>query len=551
MTPEITSSVERDFHHDDVLETTTLNTCPKVYDTIDEDIPKEKAPLQDGQGETTITYFLLLRDNTNYRYYWLSYVANHMGEWMTYLASISLIQEVTLRSDSGGVEDRVNTLISILILVKLLPNALFMPLGGVLADQYDRRKVQITLDVTCSFLVTLFLTASYLQSIPLLYVANFLQECFSGLYIPSNSAMLPMLASNSQSELQKATTLSSLTWSLMAAIGSSTGGLLVALFGVQGCFLIDSMTYLISAALLSYRVKGTFLATEEEKKQKQRASSILVRRTSTTSCAGNNAVGSELMWGNSEFHAVIQQEEQQCLIDGDDNAAVIAVNHQSQWSMFLYGLRFAFVESPMVGCYALLKGTASLAYGATDVLNVSFSARGTEDDPQLTSFKLGALFGCVGIGCIIGSSLCDMLVTLSHPLRIARLCLVGFFLLALGCLTMGLFPDHFVCICLSGVVRSTGSSLIWINSVLLIQKYSPLILLGRVQSIDLASGLLGEAVSAMGGGLLMDNAGVSPEQLSILLACISIGWFLFWSPFLSFKTPKVPYSSDGSSQTSS
>jgi hypothetical protein len=356
--------------------------------------------------------------------------------------------------------------------------------------------------------------------------------------------MLPMLASGSEAELQKATTLSGLSWSLMAAIGSSTGGLLVALFGVKGCFCIDSMTYLTSAALLAYRVQGTFLPTEEETKRKRRASSITVRRrTSINGCSGNNGT-TELIWGSSELHAAIEHEEQEFLVEnGNHDDTDLIVVEQNHWFMFLYGLRFAFVESPFVGCYALLKGTAALAFGATDVLNVSFSTRGTENNPQLTSFKLGALFGCVGIGCIIGSVLCDKLVSLSRPLRIVRLCLLGFLLISLGCLTMGLFPDYFVFICLSGVVRSTGSSLVWINSVLLLQKYSPPILLGRVQSIDFASALFGEAVSAMGGGLLMDNAGVTPEQLSILLACISLGWFIFWSPFLAFKTPKEPYSS--------
>jgi hypothetical protein len=310
---------------------------------------------------------------------------------------------------------------------------------------------------------------------------------------------------------------------------------------VQGCFMIDSATYLISAALLKYRVKGTFLATEEEMQQKRRASSIsvIMTRTSTTGSCANNQ-GPEKFLDSSEFNATLQRQ-----IDlGDDEKSSEFVSvQQSQWAMLLYGFRFAFVEEPLVGAYALLKGTAALAFGATDVLNVSFSARGSEDDPEKTSLKLGALFCCVGIGCIGGSMLCDMLVTLSQPLRIVRLCLVGYIVMSLGCLMMGMFPDQFACICLSGIIRSSGSSLIWINSVLLLQKYSPPIVLGRIRSIDVAAALLGEAVSAMGAGLLMDNLAVSPEQLSLLLAVVSLGVFFFWTPFLAFHTPKEPFSS--------
>jgi MFS family permease len=464
------------------------------------------------------------------------------GEWMTYLASITLIQEVTMIDENGN-DHRVNTLISVLILVKLLPNVFFMPLGGVLADKYDRRIVQIMLDVTCSFLVALFLSAAHFRSIPLLYLANLFQECLSGLYVPSNSAMIPMLANKSESELQKATTLNGLTWSLMAAIGSSTGGLLVASFGVNGCFVVDSVTYLTSAYLLTNHVKGRYMATEEERKQKQRTSSLTITRTSTTNgtCAANPQTP---LFGSSELAASVQRnldDDSNHYNDDDRVSEPLRTVQTSQWDMFVHGIKFAFVLSPTVGAYALLKGTAALAYGATDILNVSFSARGNEDDAQLTSFKLGALFGCVGLGCIIGSTMCDLLVTLSQPLHIVRLCLMGYCLIALGCLIMGMFPDHFGLICLSGIVRSTGSSLIWINSVLLLQKYSPPMLLGRVQSIDVASALFGEAVSALGGGLLMDNVGVSAEHLSMALAALSICFFAFWTPFLSFKTPTESY----------
>jgi dTMP kinase len=67
------------------------------------------------------------------------------GEWLTYLASISLIEEVTTRD---GNNQNTNTLISILILVKLLPNVFFLPIGGILADSYDRRRIQIALDLS-------------------------------------------------------------------------------------------------------------------------------------------------------------------------------------------------------------------------------------------------------------------------------------------------------------------------------------------------------------------------------------------------------------------
>lgn len=481
------------------------------------------------------------------------------GEWLTYLASITLIEKIASsppdgavvgsgdNGDNGTVVVGVNTMISILILVKLLPNVLFMPLGGVLADKYDRRTNQIVLDVASSLVVLIYLAAVQFQSIPILYLATFCQESLSGLYLPSNSAIIPLLTS-SEVELEKATTLSAVTWSLVAALGSSLGGVLVATIGLRGCFAIDSVTYLVSAALLTYGVQGTFVvvaATDEEAKRGRSAKTPTVTEVDTVGGGRRESDDStrqpqlrkprlsSSFQIKSATHAVTGLKD-----TGVESGIDAEVDHThtvlppSQLDMFVQGLHFAFVVEPTVGAYALLKGSAALTYGATDILNVAFSVIGSEDDPRQTSFKLGLLFACVGIGCIIGSTLCDRYASLSRPQEIVPLTLSGLLLMSVACLFMGLFPEHFACICLSGIVRSIGSSLLWICSTLLLQKYSPAAILGRVESIDLSAGLFGEAVSALGAGLVMDDFGVSPEVLSLILAAVAFGSFVFWNVML-------------------
>jgi predicted MFS family arabinose efflux permease len=461
------------------------------------------------------------------------------------LASISLIQEI-------APPDRVNTMISILILVKLLPNVVFMHLGGVLADTYDRRKIQVVVDATSSVCVLVYMVAIQYRSIPILYAATFCQECLSGLYLPSNSSILPLLTS-SGSELKKATTLSGLTWSLMTAIGSAAGGVLVAVFGVKGCFVIDSMTYLVSASLLAFGVRGNFVATEEEKQR--RRSSLLVLASGFVPAADDeqppfqrrrsslfaiHCPTSAVNWTDDLFSVEFEAdlfsagEEAQPVTSPKEAAAVngTTVPTQSQLPMFLEGFRFAFWVSPTVGAYVLLKGAAALTFGASDVLNVAFSDRGSEGDAQQTSLKLGLLFCCLGVGSILGSTLCDVFASFSRPNRTVRLCLVGYLLIATGCLAMGSLPHRFAAICLSSIVRSTGSSLLWICSTLLLQKYTPPPILGRVQSIDLSAALLGEALSALGAGFLMDGVGLTPEGLSVLLAASALGLFVVWNVVL-------------------
>lgn len=512
---------------DQQLETTGLlsyHASTTQSDDATSSISAEALPSNgdDKSAGPSISYMQLLTENQNFRYFWLSYVANHLGEWMSYLASISLIQEVALTSDDNDTGDRVNTLISILILFKLLPNVFVMPLGGVLADKYDRRKVQIGIDVMSSLCVMVYLVAVHYRSIPVLYFAVFLQETLSGMYIPSNSSIIPLLTS-SDKELEKATTLSGLTWSLMAALGSTTGGIFVALFGIRGCFLIDSITYLISASFLMFGVKGIYVATEEDRKRERRRSSLISIKSGGGSTTGGIVEPHEVALHANDY-------------DSDDGKEV---QTGDQCKMFLDGLRFVFVDMPMVGAFVLLKGSAAAVYGATDILNVAFSARGSEEDAQATSLKLGALFGCVGVGCIIGSTLTDNLASLSNPRRIFQLCLVGYVLISLGCFLMGApwTSQYFGFICLSSIVRSIGSSLIWIDSTLLLQKFSPTPLLGRVQSLDFCAALFGEATSALAGGLLMDNMGLSPENLSLILSVMALILFALWSPLALRKMP--------------
>lgn len=462
------------------------------------------------------------------------------GEWLTYLASISLIQEVTTRD---GNSQNTNTLISILILVKLLPNVFFLPIGGILADSYDRRRIQIALDLCSSCVVVVFLWSLSSESIFLCLVANFLIETSSGLYIPSNQAMLPQLFgggdnnnnnSEKDDELKKATVLYGVVWSLMAAFGSSLGGILVASFGMKGCFVIDSITYLISAAILRFGVQGNYNAyttqtpIEAEAEVEKPDDPIEIALSSSSSSS------SSYYSTTSENVSLIEEQ-----IKIGEEIPLIDLNYDSGGGtggmmLFVRGLKFLFLQEPLVGACTLLKGSAALTYGAVDVLNVSFSSRGSESDPSKTSLKLGLLFGCVGVGCIFGSFITDALSDLSFPRRIVRVCLGGFSCMFVAMFWMAATPDIFASLCFSTVIRSIGSAIIWINSTLLIQKFTPDALLGRVSSFDSGVALFAEALSALGGGMLMDQKGLSAEELSLILAGIALCFFFFWSP-LAFR----------------
>ncbi|MFD9892122.1 bifunctional MFS transporter/dTMP kinase [Amycolatopsis sp. NPDC059027] len=76
------------------------------------------------------------------------------------------------------------------VLTALLPGLLFAPVGGLLADRFDRRKVMVLCDLgRCGFLLSIaFVGAPWW-----LFVGNFLVGCCSMMWIPSKDAAVPNL----------------------------------------------------------------------------------------------------------------------------------------------------------------------------------------------------------------------------------------------------------------------------------------------------------------------------------------------------------------------
>lgn len=203
----------------------------------DDSLPAQGSFRRDGEEwaackQEQLTYFRFLQNNGKFRLYLASYITNHMGEWMTYLASIAAIEEIQIARGSAVTSQLA---ISLLIVIRLSPTVLLSPFGGALADRYDRRKSMIFLDILGAIVAMLFVISVKYQSIGMLYVATWIQACVGGIYEPSRSAIIPLLVQNEE-ELQKATTLSGISWSFIAAFGSATGGFLVTWLGMRGCF---------------------------------------------------------------------------------------------------------------------------------------------------------------------------------------------------------------------------------------------------------------------------------------------------------------------------
>ena len=184
------------------------------------------------------SYWRLIRSNRAFRYLWSGQVVSLTGDWFNLIASAALIATLT---QSG-------TAVGGLFVVRMLSPFLVSPIAGVVADRYNRRRIVIATDVLRCFVVLGFLLVRSPEHVWLIYALTAIQSASQGFYFPAWNSILPDITR--PGELGIANALASATWSVMLAFGAALGGLVSGLVGVYPAFVIDALTFLLSALIL-------------------------------------------------------------------------------------------------------------------------------------------------------------------------------------------------------------------------------------------------------------------------------------------------------------
>merc|ERR1712232_397040 len=151
------------------------------------------------------------------------------------------------------------------------------------------------------------------------------------------------------------------------------------------------------------------------------------------------------------------------------------------------------------------------------------------DDVTKSSAKLGYIFAAVGIGCFIGPLLSEPFVSLEKPYTLQISCILSIGTASIGCIGMGLFSTSFNAVLFFTIVRSAGAAINWVNSGLLIQKFTDIELLGRMTSFEMAFSFLAEAFMAYICGVLQDELHLSAKLVAIIVGMIGVLFTILWS----------------------
>ena len=416
--------------------------------------------MSDSTQSTTGGYWALARSNANFRYLWSGQIISLLGDWFNLIASAALIAQLT---ESG-------LAVGTLFVVRMLAPVLISPLAGVAADRYNRKHILIVSDIGRFFTAAAFLFIRSPEHVWFVYLLSFLQLGIGGFFFPARSALLPDIVRADQ--VGAANALTSATWSIMLAIGAALGGLVSGTWGIYPSFVIDALSFIVSALVLS-RIRLQAPPRLE---------------------------------GDRTLRAVLRQ--------------------------YVQGLRYV-KQHGEIAATALHKAALVFCFGAPfEVIQVAIS-RQVFSVGEGGALGLGMMYAVVGIGTGLGPIVARC-ITGDRLLALRWSIVLGYALAVVGLLLIATLRS-FEGVLLGILVRSCGSGIIWVFSTqILLQIVLPEVR-GRVFSTEIAFSMLMSAVGASVGGYYLEWFGIAgavhtTALLTLLPCALWISWLVLRRP---------------------
>jgi len=268
--------------------------------------------------------------------------------------------------------------------------------------------------------------------------------------------------------------LDSFTWSTMLALGSLLGGLVAALFGADVAFILDALTFVLSAWLISRVVL--------------------------------------------------------------DVKAKTAVSHTG-WFDFIEGFRY-LRYAPFVLAISLVKAAGSLLWGGINVLELTFAktifplndlAWGVGRTIDGMTATLGLIYIISGIGTGLGPLAMRRWLG-DCPVRIFLGITLGVLMTTFGIWYLGVAATLPLFL-IATFIRTTGTGTLWVFSGAMLQLLLPERFRGRVFAFELAALTLMQSISILMAGVMQDRYGLSVQEIARYTGYFGVGMSVVWVMF--------------------
>ena len=189
---------------------------------------------------TSPGYVELLRSNRTFGRLWGSNMILYIGDWFTVLAMFIL---------AGEASDNSPLAIAGVLAVRSFTFAPLEPITGMLADRFPRKTLMVLANIFSFLMLTSFILLGLLDSLFSVYVLAMLLVLGRATYDPAQTAYLPRVCD--EDELLTANALISGGWSASMGIGAGIAGFVISQYGVETGLIIDSVTFLVAAVVIS------------------------------------------------------------------------------------------------------------------------------------------------------------------------------------------------------------------------------------------------------------------------------------------------------------
>ena len=413
--------------------------------------------LEAKSGATTVSlraYAALLRGNRNFRRLWLAQIVSEIGDWFYTLAIYTLLLQLTGRASS----------VALALVLQVLPLTFIGPTAGMVNDRIRRKHVMIAADLARVVIVFSMLLVRSPSMVWLVYPLLLLETLMAGFFEPARNSVIPNITP--REDVILANTLSSTTWSLNLMLGATVGGVVAALLGRDAVFVLNAVSFLASAWLIS--------GMQFEEPHAHAAGPLRARDLVDISPV---VEGARYVRQNRGLLATIFVK-----------AGILMIG--PSWVMFTVMGRSVF---------PVHLASADLDRGAMLGMSLLLGARG-----------LGALAGPLVAARLAGH----------HDRRLRMGILLGYLAAAVGYFALGSAPNVWLaCLCI--IVGHCGGSTVWVFSTTLLQLNTEDRFRGRVFAADLALCMFTIAVGAYLCGVFLDW-GVSVRVVAMVAGLLML-----------------------------
>ncbi|MES5920317.1 MFS transporter [Bacillus cereus group sp. RP37] len=181
----------------------------------------------------SVSYSTLLKTNNNFNKLFYGQTLSVLGDWFHTVALVTFVYSIT----------ESPFMIALTFISKGLPQLLLSPFIGGVVDRFSKKKILIFTDILRGMIVLTYLFALY--KIEIIFISNICLSVLSCLFEPAKQATLKNIVH--QNHFVTANSLSSTMNGFMSIMGASLGGIIAQSLHIEFAFLVNSLSYFISA----------------------------------------------------------------------------------------------------------------------------------------------------------------------------------------------------------------------------------------------------------------------------------------------------------------